>query len=224
MSAFPCTAPRRSACARPALAPALALLLLLLAPAPRCLAGGPFLIDHQLPYDDSGIWKRSNQVALEHGAIAFEVLAALWAGGEDRFGRTMWQSIDASASSAVVAYAMKLTFSRVRPIDGNGDPNLWFKGHGNQSFPSGEVTLISSIITPPVLEYHRDHPWVYALELLPLYDAIGRMKLQAHFQSDVLTGFCIGTAAGVIMHANPDTPYILRVMPHGIYVGIAKHF
>ena len=77
-------------------------------------------------------------------------------------------------------------------------------------------------ITPPVLEYHRDQPWVYALELLPLYDAIGRMKLQAHFQSDVLAGYCIGTAAGVLMHANPGTPFILRTMPHGIYVGFAK--
>jgi len=53
---------------------------------------------------------------------------------------------------------------------------------------------------------------------------IARMKLQAHFQSDVLMGFCIGTGAGVIMHANPDTPYVLRVMPHGIYVGLSRRF
>jgi membrane-associated phospholipid phosphatase len=211
--------------ARARLTGALLLGVLMLATRmPTCLAGGPFLIDHMLPYDDSGIWKRSNQVALENGVIAFEVLGALWEGGETRFGHTLWQSIDASTSSAVVAYAMKYTFSRVRPRDGNGDPNLWFKGGGNQSFPSGEVTLVSSVLTPIIVEYQGDHPLVWALELLPLYDAIGRMKQQAHFQSDVLTGWAIGTGAGIVMHKNKGTPYILSIMPHGIYVGIAKHF
>jgi undecaprenyl-diphosphatase len=112
----------------------------------------------------------------------------------------------------------------VRPIDSNNDPNLWFKGHGNQSFPSGEVTAVSSIVTPLVLEYGPDHPLTYALELLPVYDGIARMKVQAHWQSDVLAGFAIGTAAGWYMHRNTDTPYILSVMPHGVYVGISKKF
>ena len=38
------------------------LSLLLLARVPACLAGGgPFGIDHEWTYDNSGIWKRSNQ-------------------------------------------------------------------------------------------------------------------------------------------------------------------
>jgi hypothetical protein len=78
------------------------------------------------------------------------VAGAVYEGGETRLGCTYWQSIDASASSAVVAQALKLAFSRVRPAD-NNDPNLWFKGHGNQSFPSGEVTEVSSIVTPFML-------------------------------------------------------------------------
>jgi undecaprenyl-diphosphatase len=119
---------------------------------------------------------------------------------------------------------MKYAFSRVRPIDSNNDPNLWFKGHGNESFPSGEVTAVSSIVTPLVLEYGPDHPLTYALEALPVYDGIARMKVQAHWQSDVLAGFAIGTTAGWYMHRNPNTPYILRIMPHGIYVGIGKKF
>ena len=46
------------------------------------------------------------------------------------------------------------------------------------------------------------------------------MKVQAHWQSDVLAGFAIGTTPRAwYMHRNPDTPYILRIMPHGIYVG-----
>ncbi|HWZ63951.1 MAG TPA: phosphatase PAP2 family protein [Steroidobacteraceae bacterium] len=196
----------------------------LLAATPACLAGsGPLGIDSELGYDNSGIWKRSNQALLEYGVIAFEVGGALWEGGDTRFGNTLWQSIDASASSGVAAFALKYAFSRVRPDASGGDPNLWFKGHGNESFPSGEVTLVSSVLTPIVLEYRHDDPWVYALELLPIYDGIARMKVQAHWQSDVLAGFALGTAAGWVMH-RPETPFVLSVLPHGFYVGLKKSF
>jgi hypothetical protein len=201
--------------------------LLLLARGTACLAGGgPFGIDHEWTYDNSGIWKRSNQEFLEYGLIVGEVGGALWEGGETRFGRTLWQSVDASAASGIVALAMKYAFSRTRPIDSGpgGNPDLWFKGHGNESFPSGEVTEVSSIVTPMVLEYGSDHPAVYALELLPVYDGIARMKVQAHWASDVIAGYALGATAGWLMHRNTDTPYILSVMPHGIYVGISKKF
>ncbi|MGP8035577.1 MAG: phosphatase PAP2 family protein [Steroidobacteraceae bacterium] len=199
--------------------------LLLLARAPACLAGGGlFGIDHEWTYDNSGIWKRNNQEFLEYGLIVGEVGGALWEGGETRLGRTLWQSVDASAASGIVAFAMKYAFSRVRPNASNNDPNLWFKGSGNESFPSGEVTAVSSIVTPFVLEYGPDHPLTYALEALPIYDGIARMKVQAHWESDVIAGYALGTGAGWLMHRNPNTPYILSVMPHGIYVGISKKF
>jgi hypothetical protein len=201
------------------------LLILLLVRAPVCFAGGgPFGIDHEWSYDNRGIWSRTNQEVLEYGVIAFEVGGAVWEGGDTRFGRTLWQSIDASAASGVVALALKYATSRVRPIDSGGDPNLWFKGHGSQSFPSGEVTLVSSVMTPIVLEYRHDDPWVYGLELLPVYDGIARMKVQAHWQSDVIAGFALGTAAGWLMHSNPNTPYVLSVLPHGFYIGLKKSF
>jgi membrane-associated phospholipid phosphatase len=203
----------------------LSLLLALLAHVPACLAGGGlFGIDHELSYDNSGIWKRGYQEALEYGLIGGEVVGALWEGGETRFGRTLWQSVDASAASGVVAFGMKYAFSRVRPRDSNNNPNLWFKGHGNESFPSGEVTAVSSIITPVVLEYGPEHPLTYALEVLPVYDGIARMKVQAHWQTDVIAGFALGTASGWLIHRNPSSPFILRVMPHEIYVGIGKRF
>ena len=203
----------------------LLLALSLLVPGTACGgSAGPFGIDHEWTYDNSGIWKRSYQQALEYGLIGGEIAGGLWEGGETRFGRTLWQSIDASAASGVAALGLKYAFSRVRPIDSNGDPNLWFKGHGNQSFPSGEVTEVSSIVTPIMLEYGPDHPFTYALELLPVYDALARMKVQAHWQSDVIAGFVLGTATGWLMHNRSGSPFILSVMPHGIYVGIGKRF
>src|SRR6516165_58829 len=87
------------------------LLLLLLLQAPLCRAG----VDHLVPYDDSGIWSRTNQEVLEYGLPILMGGAALWEGGESRFGRTMWQSTDAWVASGVVAIAMKYAFSRVRP-------------------------------------------------------------------------------------------------------------
>jgi PAP2 superfamily len=204
----------------PAAAPGAWLLWLVLGCASVCEAGGgPFGIDHEWSYDNSGIWNRRYQNALVYGLIGGEVVGAFWEGGETRLGRTLWRSVDASVGAGVIALGLKYAFSRVRPIDSHDDPNLWFKGHGNQSFPSGEVTAVSSIVTPVVLEYGHDHPIAYALELLPVYDALARMKVQAHWQSDVIAGFALGTGIGWWMHRNPH-PFILSVMPHGIYVGI----
>jgi membrane-associated phospholipid phosphatase len=210
---------------RPALRLPLSLLLALLAHVPACLAGGgPLGIDSELSYDNSGIWKRSYQEALEYGLIGGMAVGALWEGGETRFGRTLWQSVDASVAAGVVALGMKYAFSRVRPRDSNNDPNLWFKGNGNESFPSGEVTAVSSIITPVMLEYGPEHPLTYALAILPVYDGIARMKVQAHWQTDVLAGAALGTTAGWLVHRSPNSPFILQVMPHGIYVGIGQKF
>jgi undecaprenyl-diphosphatase len=219
----PAVAGRWARAARTCRNACLAWLVLLAGSSPCLAGGGPLGIDHLLPYDDSGIWSRRNQQILEYGLIATEVVGGLWEGGESRSGRTFWQSIDASVAGGVTAQVLKVAFSRVRPIDSGGNPNLWFKGNGNESFPSGEVTLVSSVITPFVLEYGDEHPSVYALEVLPLYDAIARMKVQAHWQTDVLAGFALGTAAGWFMHRHPGTPYILSIMPHGIYVGLKTH-
>jgi hypothetical protein len=190
-------------------------LIVLLAATPDARAG----LDHRIGYDDSGIWSRTNQKVLLGTMLLGEAGGALWEGGESRFGRTLWQSIDATVAGGVSAYALKYAFSRVRPRD-SADPNLWFKGHGNESFPSGEVTVTSAIVTPLVLEYGHDHPWVYGLELLPVYDGVARMKVWGHWQTDVIAGFALGTGMGYLMHRNPKTPYILRLMPHGIYVGL----
>lgn len=174
-------------------------------------------IDHRLHYDNTGIWKRSDQKDLEYGVIAAELAGGLYFGGQSRLGRTFWQSIDASAFSAITVQALKYTFSRARPYQ-SSSPGHWFQGGCCQSFPSGEVTLQASVVTPFILEYHTQHPWVWALEALPLYDAIARMKTQGHWQTDVLAGWALGTAFGIFAH-HRKMPFILGFMPHGIMVG-----
>ncbi len=184
--------------------------------------GGPLGIDHRWNYDDSGIWNRSVQNDLVYGLIALEVSGALYEGGDSRLGKTFWTSIDASAAGAASSLVLKEVFTRVRPSE-TDNPNQWFKGHGNQSFPSGEVTLVTSVITPFVLEYGHDYPLVYALELLPAYDAIARIKSRGHWQTDVLAGFALGTAVGVLAHSR-EHPFLLSVLPGGFAVGFKKRF
>jgi PAP2 superfamily protein len=185
-------------------------------------AGGPFGIDHRLNYDDSGIWKRRNQQVLEDATAAVVIGGALWLGDENRLGHAYWQATDSLVLASASAAVLKLAFSRARPAQ-TDSPNAWFEGSGHKSFPSGEVTAISSAITPFVLEYGAEHPAVYALEILPIYDAIARVKVQAHWQSDVLAGFALGTAMGYYAHSRPSSLSV-GILPRGVTIGWHKEF
>ena len=198
---------------------AAAISLALLAPG-LVHGGGPLGIDHKLPFDDSGIWNRSNQDLLRYGALLTTIGIGLWEGDGSRLGRTAWQSVDSVAVAGITAEVAKRVFGRQRPRD-TDDPDQWFSG--GRSFPSGEVAEISAIITPYVLEYRHDHPAVWALEILPVYDAVARMKVQAHWQTDVLAGFALGTATGIWAHQR-NVPLIVSVLPHGVSIGLKTRF
>ncbi|MES2258305.1 MAG: phosphatase PAP2 family protein [Pseudomonadota bacterium] len=183
--------------------------------------GGPLGIDSRLNYDDHGIWKRSNQKRLQTLLIGGEIVAALWEGDDTRLGRTFWQSIDSSVIGGVSSEVLKRTFRRERPRQ-TDDPNQWFKS-GGRSFPSGDVTTVAAVITPFVLEYGHDHPAIYALELLPLYDGIARMKVRGHWQTDVLAGWALGTATGYYAHSRQQS-FTVALLPRGVSVGWRKQF
>ena len=117
---------------------------------------------------------------------------------------------------------MKRVVRRERPSS-TDDPNKWFGSNSDRSFPSGEVATVSAIITPFVLECGHDHPSVYVLELLPVYDAIARVKVRVRWQTDVLAGWAIGTAAGY-WATRRDMPFSLQVLPRGLSVGYARKF
>lgn len=203
----------RAAASRPW---ALALLLSLAC----CSAHAGF--DHELPLDQSGIWARSYQTGLENGVIALEVAGSLWFGNDNELGHTFWQTVDASVISGVGAQVLKHGFSRARPYQGN-DPNAWFQGGGHESFPSGEVTLQASFVTPFIANYAKQNPWIWSLELLPLYDAVARLKSQAHWQTDVIAGWALGTGVGY-WSSTRATPISVQILPRGLSVGFSKRF
>ena len=182
--------------------------------------GGPLGIDYQLRYDDAGIWTRSYQLDLEYAVLGTTGVGALWLGNDDPLGHALWQDIDAEALSSVAAQGLKYAFGRARPSQAD-NPNLWF-GHG-QSFPSGEVTLQAAFVTPIIFDYVRKDPWIAALELLPIYDAIGRMKVHGHWQSDTIAGWMLGTGAGY-WTSTLRVPLSVHILPGGVTIGISKRF
>jgi len=197
--------------------PALLLPVLALSASPS-YAG----FDHEWSLDQSGIWARKYQTGLQDGVIALELVGSLWYGNDNELGHTYWQTIDASVISGVAAQIFKYGFSRARPYQRN-DPNAWFQGSGNESFPSGEVTLQASFVTPFIVNYGRQDPWVWALELLPAYDSVARLKSQAHWQTDVIAGWALGTAVGY-WSTTRAVPLSVQVLPRGLSVGFSKRF
>lgn len=200
-----------------------AILLTLAVSADPALAGGPLLIDHALRYDNSGIWKRSVQKDVAVLAAATTIGGAAFLDSDTRLGRTFDQAMDAMLFTAATTTAMKYAFSRERPSQ-NSDPGDFFDGSGYGSFPSGEVGEISAVVTPFIAEYQRDYPAAYALALLPVYDAIARVKTHGHWQSDVLAGAAVGVGWGVYAH-HRQTPFVISVLPGGGFVfGYHKSF
>ncbi|KJV36188.1 phosphatase PAP2 family protein [Luteibacter yeojuensis] len=201
----------------------LALLLLAVAPSCAFAGNGPFGIDHRLHYDNSGIWKRSHQNVLLYGTILTVGTSALALGGDDPLGDTMWRTVDAMVATSLTTTVMKHAFRRERPRD-TDNPNRWFKSGHADSFPSGEVALMSAAVTPFIATYADEHPMVYALALLPAYDAVARMKVRGHWQSDVLVGAAVGTTIGLWSARRSDSPIILGWLPGGFRVGFIHRF
>jgi hypothetical protein len=179
-------------------------------------------LDHKVTPTDSGIWARQYTQALQYGVIATEIGGALWLGGESELGLTFWQTIDSSVFSGATAQLMKWGFGRKRPSQ-TDSPNEWFKGTQYQSFPSGEVTLQASFVTPFIVHYAERQPWVWALEILPAYDAVARVKNGAHWQTDVIAGWALGTGLGYFAAKN-KTPFFLTILPHSFMVGLHSNF
>lgn len=179
-------------------------------------------IDHRLPFDNSGIWSRDTQTAVEVGSAGLLVLGALYEGGESKLGKTYWQSIDAMVSADLSATVAKSIFKRQRPIDGN-NPNAFFNNPNDKSFPSGEVTHITAIVTPFIINYKDENAKIWSLAALPAYVGVARLKSQAHWQTDVLAGLALGSGMGYLATQRRN-PWSLSLLPSGVSVGYKKNF
>jgi undecaprenyl-diphosphatase len=179
-------------------------------------------IDHKVNYDASGAWNPDVYRGIVGALTIAQIGGAVWEGSESRLGKTMWQGIDSQILSAATASVGKGIFTRVRPRD-QDDPCLWFQGGSNYSFPSGEASVAAGLVTPYVLEYGSEYPATYATLLLPLYVGVGRIKNQAHWQTDVLAGWAIGGLSGWYAHSR-DVPILIELLPNGVAVGLHKRF
>jgi PAP2 superfamily len=184
--------------------------------------GGLFGIDHEIGFDQNGIWARKYQTGLELGVIATEISGALGLGNDDELGHVFWQTIDSSVITGVAALGLKKATARARPNQGD-NPDRWFRGSCCESFPSGEVSLQASFITPFIVRYSAQHPWIWALELLPLYDATARLKSHAHWQTDVIAGWLLGSGIGY-WSARREFPLSVSLLPKGVSIGFSKRF
>lgn len=197
--------------------------LLALAAAP-CAAQncGWSRVDHLVTYDASGMWNPKAYRGALVGLTVAGMGGALWEGSQTRLGRTMWQGFDAELVAGATAEVGKLVFTRARPNEG-GNPCLWFQGSADQSFPSLESAAAAGLVTPYIIEYGAESPATYALLLLPLYVGAGRIKNQAHWQTDVVTGWAIGGLSGWFSHSL-QTPIMIRLLPDGFEVGFKAQF
>ena len=179
-------------------------------------------IDHTVSYDASGIWNPDVYRGIVGALTVAQVGGAVWEGSESRFGKTMWQGIDSEIIGGVTATAGKYIFTRTRPST-TDNPCLWFQHGSNYSFPSGEAAVSAALVTPYVIEYAHDYRATYALLLLPLYVGAGRIKNQAHWQTDVLAGWAVGGLSGWFAHSR-ETPFMIQLLPHGFQVGYKTQF
>ena len=125
-------------------------------------------------------WRWIGVCVLVAGALATQLV---W-----RRQRTAWTLVALTHLLATnVMWWSKLAFGRLRPLDWHGGATF-FEGGG--SFPSGHVMLFASVVLPIVTLYPRAWP----LLAVPIYAAIARVMVNAHFVSDVVGGFA-ATAA-----------------------------
>ncbi len=184
---------------------------------------GPFGFDHRLHYDNSGIWARKYQLTVEFGLIAGAAGVAFYEGSESRMGNVAWKTMDSMLITAGIVQVAKPAFSRARPSQSD-DSGKFFQGNGHRSFPSGEVAHVAAAVTPALMEYGQEHPWLYAASgTLLVYDSVARMKARGHWLSDVVGGAAIGAGTGYFMEKR-DKSVIVSVLPGGVFVGYSKRW
>ena len=180
-------------------------------------AAADSFIDEQVSKETSGIYRAQDALPIALGAVTAG--CALLYGSADRFGRTCWKAGEAAVGSYALAKGLQSLTNRESP-EHTDDPSDW-NAHGSGSFPSGHVAFTTALVTPFVLEYASERPWVTALLLLPAYEMVARVKAREHWQTDVLAGALLGFAVGAI-EQRYDGPFALALLPNGALLSYSK--
>jgi hypothetical protein len=56
---------------------------------------------------------------------------------------------------------------------------------------------------------------------LPIYDSIGRLKSQQHWQTDVVAGWLLGSVTGY-WSTTRQLPISVQILPRGLLIGFSK--
>ena len=174
--------------------------------------------DHKIQKDESGFWGEHYNMP-KYSALAVLSIAA-FEGSQSRLGETSYKSLEAGLLSQVVTEGLKKATDRTRPRN-TDNPHDW--GEGGESFPSGHVSGMTALVTPFILEYQKDYPIMHLLWALPLHQMGGRLKAQAHWQSDVIVGALVGFASGYYSHKR-DYPLIVSLSKDNFFLGIKHAF
>lgn len=180
------------------------------------------LIDCRGSGDEAGVWKIAHSPEFPAALIGASAAGALWRGSDDRLGRALWQTLDASALSGGATLILKESFQRKRPSQSDS-PNDWFAGPGAHSFPSGDVSAVAAVVTPLIAEYRDDSPAVWALAALPAFDMAARVQARAHWPTDALAGAAVGVGSGLLVR-KLKTPFFVMILPKGVTVGLRTRF
>jgi len=179
-----------------------------------------FELDKKYDYDDNPFWESHYDVPKYMGGLV--VAGAIIEGSDSRFGKTLFKSIDSFIISSIIVQGIKRATGRVRPRSAKSSSE-WFNYEStNLSFPSGHVSSVTSMVVPIILEYSKDKPWVHGLWFFPIQQMVGRVKLQAHWSSDVLVGFALGLASGYFTHKNDSL--ILSLSSDRQFIGLRYRF
>jgi len=175
-------------------------------------------LDKKVKKDDSGFWGAHYNIP-KYSTITVLGLA-LYEGSESRIGKTAWRSLDAGVMSQLATEGAKAAFGRNRPRDAQS-PNEWQEG--GKSFFSGHVSGMTALVTPFILEYQDDYPMMNLLWALPLHQMVGRVKAQAHWQSDVIVGALVGFASGYWAQ-HRESPLLLSFDQDKVVMGFKHSF
>jgi len=140
---------------------------------------------------------------------------------------------ETQAINAMAYLAAAIPVPRLRPFMFNPDVSdeRKFGGNTTNSFFSGHASVVAASTFFMVKVYFDLHPKAknkmlfYGLACLPpAYTGYLRYKGAKHFPSDIITGFAVGAATGILVPELHKRNAALKVYPVSLHKGAGLYF